>query len=248
MTVRNIFDFLNELYPIDTACDFDNPGILVGDCEQKVSKALVSLDCTLHTIEVAKNNGCELIITHHPVIFHPLKNLLKGSVAYELASNNIAVISMHTNLDIGDGGINDSLAKTLKLQNIKTIVCDDGYVLKGGDVETTNANNFADYLKEILGGRIKFVDAKKPIAKVLLCGGSGGDYLYEAKKHNFDALVTADIKHNFFLEAKDLGVSLFDAGHFNTEDVVIEPLKDLLQNKFPKISFLSDHTTFIEYK
>ncbi len=248
MTVRNIFDFLDKLYPVSTACDFDNPGILIGDSEQTVTKTLVSLDCTLNTVETAKENGCELIITHHPVIFHPLKSLLKGSVAYELASNNIAVISMHTNLDIGVGGVNDSLANTLELQNIETVVCDDGYVLKGGNVNTASANEFANYLKEILGGRIKFVDAKKPIAKVLLCGGSGGDYIYEAKKHNFDALVTADVKHNFFLEAKDLGVSLFDAGHFNTEDVVIEPLKELLENKFPEIDFISDHTTFIEYK
>lgn len=248
MTVRDIFNFLNKLYPISTACDFDNPGLLIGDNEAKVSKALVSLDCTLHTIELAKENGCELIITHHPVIFHPLKSLLKGSVAYELANSGIAVISMHTNLDVGEGGVNDSLANTLKLENIKSVTASDGYILKGGKVDITDANNFAAHLKEILGGRIKFVDGGRKIENVLLCGGSGGDYIYEAKNQGFDALVTADIKHHFFLEAKDLEISLFDAGHFNTEDIVIEPLKDLLEKEFPEISFLSDHTTFIEYK
>ncbi len=247
MTVRNIFDFLDKLYPVNTACDFDNPGILIGDSEQTVTKALVSLDCTLHTVEVAKQSGCELIITHHPVIFHPLKNLLKGSVAYELAKSGIAIISMHTNLDVGDGGVNDCLANVLKLENIKSVIASDGYILKGGSFSTKTAQEFADYLKDKLGGRIKFVNAEKPIKNILLCGGSGGDYIYEAKKQGFDALVTADIKHNFFLEAKDLGISLFDAGHFNTEDIVVEPLKELLKKEFPEIHFSSDHTTFIQY-
>lgn len=248
MTVRNIFEFLNKLYPISSACEFDNPGLLIGDGEQTVTKALISLDCTLHTVETAKNEGCELIITHHPVIFNPLKNLLKGSVSYELIKSGIAVISMHTNLDIGDGGVNDCLCETLGLNNIKPVTAKDGYLLKSGTLSPVSAEKFAEHIKKKLGGVIKFVDGGKEIEKVLVCSGSGGAFLDDAVKNSFDALVTADIKHHFFLDAKDNGISLFDAGHFNTEDIVIEPLKQKLQKEFSDIIFKCDHTSFIKYK
>ncbi|MBR4972916.1 MAG: Nif3-like dinuclear metal center hexameric protein, partial [Clostridia bacterium] len=109
MTVKQIFEFLDSKFPISTACDFDNVGILVGDSNAKVNKALLSLDCTLDTVKKAVDSECQLIITHHPVIFSPLKSVLNGSIVYELIRNNIAVISMHTNLDVGLGGVNTCL-------------------------------------------------------------------------------------------------------------------------------------------
>ena len=84
MTVKDIFKFLNKHFPTDTACDFVNVGILVGDENATVTKTLIALDCTSDVIEQAVKNGCNLIITHHPVIFHPLKNELKASIVYKL--------------------------------------------------------------------------------------------------------------------------------------------------------------------
>lgn len=246
MKVIEIFNFLNNLFPVSTAKDYDNVGLLIGNPENIVNNILVSLDCTLETVKEAINNNCKLIVTHHPVIFSPLKNILKGSVNYELIKNDIAVISMHTNLDVGENGVNDCLARKINLSDIKPHLASDGYLLKSGVYPITDAQSFAKHLKNCLGGTIKYVDGDKPINTVLVCSGSGGDFIGEAIENGFDALVTADIKHHHFLTARDNHVSLFDAGHFNTEDIVVEPLKEMLQKEFKECKFFTFHPDFIK--
>lgn len=248
MTVQNIFDFLNEKFPTDTACDFDNVGLLVGDPNAEVKKAVVALDCTPSAVNTALKNGCQLIITHHPVIFDPLKRVLAGSVVYEVIKSGISVISMHTNLDVGIGGVNDCLSVALSLENVTKVKAQDGYRLNTGKLTSPlSPDGLALYIKEKLGGAVKYVGAQRQIKRVLLCSGSGGSYLNEVLRHGCDALITADVKHNQFLDAERLGISLFDAGHFNTEDVVTEPLKQMLEDKFPLIKFITVHTSKIKY-
>ncbi len=247
MTVRDIFEFLNSLYPVNTACDFDNVGILVGDSNAEVKKALVTLDCTLSAVEKAKEESCQLIITHHPVIFSPLKSVVKGSLTYELIESKISVISMHTNLDIADGGVNDCLFNALELKNITPVIANDGFILKGGEVEPASADAFAKKIKTALGGMVKYADSRKPIERVLVCSGSGGDFIETALEKGYDALVTADVKHHQFLNAADNSVSIFDAGHFETEDIVINPLKNILSEQFPETEFSAFHNSYIKY-
>ena len=127
MTVKSIFEFLNSRFPVSDAMDFDNVGILIGDPEMEIKKAVVCLDGTLETINYAEAKQCDLIITHHPVIFSPLKNILKGSVQYEVLRHNLSVISMHTNLDIGVGGVNDCLCVVLGFKDTS-----DTYILSLG--------------------------------------------------------------------------------------------------------------------
>lgn len=247
MTVNRIFEFLNEKFPVSTACDFDNVGLLVGNGDSVVKKVLITLDCTLETVSKAIDNNCELIITHHPIIFSPLKKVLKGNVVYELIRNDISVISMHTNLDVGLGGVNSSLCDVIGLENVELFPASDGYILQKGEINECSAEKFAEHLKKSLKTVVKYVDGGKKIQKVLVCSGSGGEFIYDAIKGRFDALVTADIKHHQFLDAKDNGVSLFECGHFNTEDVVIEPLCNLLKTEFCDIQFITTHTTNIKY-
>lgn len=247
MTVQNIFDFLNNKFPTDTACDFDNVGLLVGDPDTEVKNAVVALDCTPSAINTAVNKGAQLIITHHPIIFNPLKQVLAGSAVYEVIKSGISVISMHTNLDVGIGGVNDCLSSALTLNNVAKVSAEDGYLLNIGELTSPlYPDDLAVYIKEKLGGAVKYFGADKEIKRVLLCSGSGGSYLAEALRHNCDALITADVKHNQFLDAERLGISLFDAGHFDTEDIVIDPLKRLLEKKFPEISFCCDHNSKIK--
>lgn len=247
MTVKNIFDFLNEKFPTDTACDFDNVGLLVGDPNTAVTKAVVALDCTPSAVNTAIQNGCQLIITHHPVIFDPLKQVLAGSAVYEVIKNGISVISMHTNLDVGVGGVNDCLSSALSLENVTKVAAADGYLLNIGELTSPlYPDGLALYIKERLGGAVKYVGAERQIKRVLLCSGSGGSYLGEVLIQGCDALITADVKHNQFLDAQRLGVSLFDAGHFDTEDIVTEPLKQMLEHKFSSITFISEHTSKIK--
>ncbi len=248
MTVQNIFDFLNKKFPTETACDFDNVGLLVGDPNAEVKKSVVALDCTPSAVNTAITNCCQLIITHHPVIFDPLKRVLAGSVVYEVIKSGISVISMHTNLDVGIGGVNDCLSSALTLNNVTKVAVEDGYLLNVGELSSPlYPDDLAVYIKEKLGGAVKYVGSEKQIKRVLLCSGSGGSYIGEVLKHNCDALITADVKHNQFLDAERLGVSLFDAGHFDTEDIVIEPLKELLQAQFPNIIFTADRISKIKH-
>ena len=183
MTVNDIFDFLNKKFPTDTACGFDNVGILVGDRNKTVTKAIVALDCTLPVINDALNKGCQLIITHHPVIFDPLKRVLAGSAVYEVIKNGISVISMHTNLDVGIGGVNDCLCSALSLENVTKVSTADGYLLNVGDLPSPLcADSFAEYINKKLGGRVKYFGAERQIKRVLLCSGSGGSYVTRSEE------------------------------------------------------------------
>lgn len=247
MTVNDILKYLDSLFPIDTACDFDNVGLLVGNIEKEVKKVLIALDCSQKTVENAVNSGCELIITHHPIIFEPLKTVLENSVAYSLVKNEISVISMHTNLDIADKGVNSRLCEVLEIQNTEKVIASDGFTLKGGSISAISAQEFAKHIKSKLNTTVKYIDCKKQISKVLVCSGSGGDFVKDAVNLGFDALVTSEVKHHQFLFAKDNNIAVFDAGHFETEDIIVEPLKLMLANKFPNIQFICEHPKNIKY-
>ena len=106
--------------------------------------------------------------------------------------------------------------------------------------------NLAVYIKNKLNCRVTYVDGRKPIKKVLVCSGSGGEFVTDAINGKFDALITSEIKHHQYLTAHACGISVFDAGHFNTENVVVEPLKNILSDKFTDIMFLTDRTTCIK--
>lgn len=236
--VKDVFDFLNDLYPADTACDFDNVGLLAGSGADEVKGAVVALDCDVNAIEFAKQNSANLIITHHPVIFEPLKSVTEGDIVYKLIKNGISVISMHTNLDVGKGGVNDTLCAALSLKNVKPYSAADGYLLKCGQTDISDADRFAAFIKERLGGAVKYVAGNKPIKNMLVCSGSGGGYIDEAISGGFDALVTADVKHNHFIAAINAGVSLFDGGHFDTENIIVNPLCERLKKEFSDVEFI----------
>lgn len=246
MTVNDIYLFLNELCPFDTASDFDNAGLLIGDKNATVTKAVIALDCTESAINKAIDTGAQLIITHHPVIFGGIKNVLSDSIVYRLIKNGISVISAHTNLDIADGGVNDCLAKALGLTEIQKIVCDDGFSFRIGALgREYSPADFAKYAGEKLNFSPRFTVGKKAVGRVAVCGGSGGDMLANAVSAGADAYLTADVKHNVFIEAANIGITLIDCGHFSTEDVVIEPLKKALCDKFSDILFITDHNSVI---
>lgn len=247
MTVKNIFDFLNSLYPCDTACDFDNVGLLIGDMQTEVKKAIISLDCTHSALKKAIKNNCRLIITHHPIIFSPIKKLISGDVRYELIKNGISVISMHTNMDIADMGVTDCLCKALELKEIEPVLASDGFLLRKGETTPLSPSELALQIKAKLGGSVKFNDINKKISKVLVCSGSGGDFIEDVIPSSCDALITSEVKHHQYLRAEELGISVFDAGHFNTEDVIVEKLKEILAEKFKNTEFLTDHTSSIKY-
>lgn len=237
MTVNKILEFLSEKYPLDTACDFDNVGLLVGDKNTTVTKTLVCLDCDINAVNYAKSIGAELIITHHPVIFSGLKSILAGDVVYELIKAGISVISMHTNLDIAVGGVTESLCSAIGLKNVKPFVAHDGFLIREAECDICDADSLAEHIKSQLGTAVRYADSAKPIKRVLVCSGSGGEFLSDVIYGGYDALISADIKHNVFIDAINKGVAIFDAGHYQSENVIVKPLCELLSNNFSDISF-----------
>lgn len=233
MKVIDILEFIDSFAPFNTALPFDNAGLLVGDGQREINKIGAVLDVTAQAVEYAVQNGIDLIVSHHPVIFNPLKRLQTDSVPYLLAKHDIAVISAHTNLDAARGGVNDALAKALELENIAPLAENDGGDFppmgRTGTLKRPMSDrDFAKFVAEKLSTKAKAVLSGKEIAKVALCGGAGEDFIDPALKAGADALVTADVKHHNLLLARSLGLCLIDAGHFETENVVVPILAEKL--------------------
>ncbi len=239
----DIYQDIDSFAPFCTAMEFDNPGLLVGDFKTEVDTVLLSLDITPAVVREAAELGAQLIVSHHPVIFHPLKNISSDSVPYQLAAKNIAAICAHTNLDMAAGGVNSCLAQRLQLKNVATLKEYENSGLAEALVgETDRAfspREFASFVKEALRcDGLRYTDGGKVITKVGLCGGGGADLVYAAAESGCQAFVTGESKHNILLDAENIGITLVDAGHFATEDVVILPLLRRLQSKFPTVRFL----------
>ncbi|MBQ0083951.1 MAG: Nif3-like dinuclear metal center hexameric protein [Clostridiales bacterium] len=242
MKVKDIYCYLDEICPFKTALDFDNAGLLIGDMNSDVTRAIVTLDCTADTLRLAEKEKAELIITHHPVIFEGIKKIEADGLLAGLIKGGISVISAHTNLDIAAGGVNDCLCDTLGLLKVKEAIGENGYSFRFGILKKPlSPEEFAEFLKEKLKFSPRFVCGKNDIKKVAVCGGAGADCLNDAINIGCDAFVTSEVKHHVFLEAYAKGMSLFDCGHFATEDVVIEPLSIRLKNKFEAVSFITEH-------
>ena len=237
-TVSNILKHLDSVAPVCNACEWDNCGLLCGDKNANVSKVLLCLDITNDVVEEAKETKCELIISHHPVIFSALKSIEKGSVIYNLIKSGISAICMHTNLDIADNiGVNACLANALKLKN-QTLIKDEFMCI--GELENKmNCKAFAQYVKDNLktnGVRFTNVESKV-IKRVGVSSGAGSESIEKMQEYALDALVTGEIKHHHFIYAQSNLLCVVEAGHFSTEDVVIKPLTDLLQSQFSDVTF-----------
>ena len=255
-TVREIYQYLDGLAPFSLQMDFDNAGFLVGRGDRQVDKILVSLDITEEVVAEAAQLGCQLIVSHHPVIFFPAKSVTDatpdGRILLSLVEHNIAAICAHTNLDAVSGGVNDALARKLGLTNIEQLK-QDGVDASGrpygiGRVGNTAgvpmyAPAFAAFVKEALGANgVRFVDARRPVRRVAVGGGACADMLKDALALGCDTFVTADVKYNGFLDAKALGVNLIDAGHYPTELVVVPVLAKWLADGFAKVEVLTTQT------
>lgn len=247
-TVLEIYRYLDKKAPFSLQMSFDNAGFLVGRGDASVDRVMVSLDITEEVAGEAKEAGCQLIISHHPIIFHPAKSITDseptGRCLLTLTENHIAAICIHTNLDAVKGGVNDALAQRLGLSNISQLHQDgldpEGRPYGIGRVGTVqgydSAHQFAAFVREALdAGGLRLEDAGKPVHRVAVGGGACGDMLEDAVAQGCDTFVTSDVKYNGFLDARAMGINLIDAGHFSTENVVCPVLEDWLKERFPEI-------------
>lgn len=237
VTVRAITAYLEQLAPMELKLGFDNVGLLAGTPEQPVSRALVALDITGRVIDEAKALGAELIVSHHPMFLEGLKNIVDtdvtGRLVIRLLTNGISAVCMHTNLDAAPGGVNDVLAEKLGARVTGILDAEERI---SRIAELPEAADFGSFLQKtcaaLHSAGLRYYDAGRPVLRVAVCGGSGGQDLTEAFRAGCDTFVTADIKYHQFLLAKELGINLIDADHFCTENVIVPVLAEKLSRRF----------------
>lgn len=253
-TACDIAKFIESLAPKYMKMDWDNVGLLCGRGDKQVHTVLVALDPFEGVCREAVEAGADMIVTHHPLIFRPVKSITDGDsvgrAILTLIAHDIAAVNAHTNLDCAPGGVNDVLANRLGLTDIQVITpsgSDEAGqpwgLLRGGTVTEQSLESFLSVVKEKLGcPGLRYVSGGRNVHKVAVGGGACGDGLYEAHAAGFDTFVTSDIKYNQFWDAKELGLNLIDAGHFYTENPVCAVLAEKLQAAFPEIQVILSKT------
>ena len=239
MTVKDVYDAIDSFAPFESQSEWDNAGILLGDPNREVTKAIVALDVTEYEIEAAKKAGAQLIISHHPAIFHPVKSVLACSVAYASISSGLSVISAHTNLDKAPGGVNDSLCEALGLTYSKVpSPAADGFLnicTVDGQMSTAE---FAKLVSDRLSAAVSYSKGAETVHKIGVCSGAGAEFAEEARLLGCDAFLTGDASYHNFVNCVSLGISLFAAGHFETENIIVPALIKKLTEIFSEADFI----------
>ncbi len=229
-TVKDIYDFIDSIAPFDTQEEWDNSGFLVGNINAEVKKILFTLDITNDIIAQAVAGGFDLIISHHPLIFRPVKNVFSDTLVYNTVKSGLNVISAHTNFDKAVDGINDELCRKIGVCNFEKI--GDTYLNIAIIDGEMSCEEFVNKVKDSLNTTVRFNSVNKSIKRIGVCGGSGCDFLELAKELNCDAFLTGDASHHKFLDADEMGILLVAAGHFETENIAIKSLADKVENYF----------------
>ena len=245
--LKEIVSYFEALVPPEMKMDSDNVGLLVGTNETDVTKAIVALDITDGVIDEAIRANAQLILSHHPMFFELKQvndNSLTGRKIVKMLQHGISGFCQHTNLDCVSGGVNDALADKLGVA-VEGFLDGPHFTADGQEYGMgrfgflTSPVDFEDYLCDVKfvlnSAGLRYHNAGKPVSKVALCGGTGGNFVEAAIKLGCDTLVTADVKYHQFLEAKELNLNLIDADHFCTENVVVPVLAEMLKKGFHDI-------------
>ncbi len=241
MTVRDLYEKLSERIPEELSEEWDNDGIMCcPDDFVDVKRVLISLDVTEEVVDYAIDNGFDLIISHHPLIFKPISHIdPEDHIArkiIKLISSNVAVISLHTRADKVKGGVNDCLARLIGLEDVEPF--GDDCLGRIGHLEReTSLEEFSAHVKSALGiERMLASDAYNPVYTVALVGGDGKSYVKDAIELGADTYISGRIGYNVMEEAAEMGINLIEAGHYATEFPVTEFFTRLVNKIDPKIT------------
>ena len=247
MTVKDLLDILDGIAGFGLAAQWDNVGLMLGSPRQPVKGVLAALDPTEEILAEAGQCGADCIITHHPLIFHPLKTIHTdepmGRFLSRALSAKISVIGCHTNLDQAVGGVNDVLADSLGLQDLKPLMPADnspgpeaaaGFGRVGRLADPLRGEAFIGYLCDFFKLPVLRVAGRLPeeISTVAVCGGSGSDLAEAAYASGAHVYITGEVKHSTARWADAAGFCIIDAGHYATENPVVEALVAVLQDIF----------------
>lgn len=263
VTVNSVYEVLDRTAPFKYQEKWDNSGLLVGDGDSEVNKILISLDITNSVVDEACKKGADLIISHHPIIFHPLKSIDFNNPVCRLLQEFKSAICIHTPFDVAKGGINDILYDMLKKPlmlgddcEIIEAVSNDGVTGYGkvcscGLSDDVDEKEIAAVLKDVFKCTVvRYCEGSKYIRKIGFCSGAGGSFIDRVIEMGADAYITGDVKHDQWITAANSGLALFDCGHFHTETVALEYLKRVLKANFPNVTveIAENNTDIVKYE
>ena len=234
MTVKELYKYLNEKIPPSLSCGWDNDGLMCcPDGAKEVKKVLVALDVSEEIVDKAVCENFDVIVSHHPLVFKPLKALTEDAGVprklIKLVGNGIAVMSFHTRFDAVCGGVNDVLANVLGLKNVESFGEDGEEMGRVGFVEETELPLFAAKVKETLGSSVVLYNGNLPVKRVAVLGGNGDDFVSAAKNAGADTLVSGRLGYHVMADAKENGINLVEAGHYFTENPALNALAELIR-------------------
>lgn len=225
MLIKDIFKRFDEIIPIENSEDWDNSGEQIKFSSEVVNRVLTTLEVTNEVIDEAISRKCNLILSHHPLIFSNINTISdehpKQKMIMKLISSKISVYSAHTNYDISEGGTSDYLTKQFDLNEVGVIPDTDGFAMQGMLKAEMKLEKFIKLACEVTNTPINEVrftgHREKNISKVGLCAGSGSEFLSNAFNAGCDVFVTGDVKYHTAQDSLELGIPVVDMGHFHTE-------------------------------
>ena len=244
MTIRRIVDALETLAPLAYQEDYDNAGLQVGLIDDEVTGVLLCLDITEEIVDEAVRKGCNLVVSHHPLIFRPLRHVTGATYqercVMKALRNGVALYSAHTNLDNAEDGVNYRIASLIGLEDLQWLEekpgadgrsCGSGVV--GNLPAPEAAEAFLARLKRVFGIEcLMHTDpAGAVISRVALCGGSGSFLMDAARAKGADCFITGEISYHHFFDAD--GLLLVAMGHYQSEQFTKDLLRDFLAARFP---------------
>lgn len=246
MLCREIIQVIEATYPADAALDFDNVGLLAGRREKEVQKVYLALDATEAVIHDAIRAGADMLITHHPLIFSPLRSVTDddfvGRRVMTLIRNDMAYYAMHTNYDVlGMAALSEQILGLRDTEVLDVTMVRDGREEGIGRVgnlerEMTLEECCVDIKHKLHLGSLKvFGDMERKISRLAISPGSGKSAVAPAAAKGADVLVTGDIGHHDGLDAQAQGLAVIDAGHYGTEYIFIDDMKRFFDRKMPGV-------------
>ncbi len=249
MKCEKIIEKLEQLYPLKFAAPWDNPGLQVGDKEQEIHTIYLALDATDEVIDHAAQEGANLLITHHPMIFSGIKSVTAdhfiGRRVIRMIQKNLCYYAAHTNYDVAKmADLSASYLELLSYEILSISYCDpqtrqkEGYGRVGNLRREMELERYADMVKSAFFLReVKvFGDPKKKIRRVAILPGSGKSMISDAIKAGADVIITGDIDHHTGIDAVAQGIAVIDAGHYGTEYIFMDQMEQELKKEFPDLT------------
>lgn len=241
MKLSAVVNELEKVWPLSGALAWDKVGLVVGSDSAEIRKVLFAVDVTFAVIEEAKEVGAELIVCHHPLLFHPVNAFTdsnwRGKIITQLIENNLSLYVAHTNVDVIDNGTSDAIAKALGLVETRPIT-EEGIGRIGRFETKITLKELAEKLKEILPADISGVrvagESGKPITTVAICAGSGDD-LFDLVREA-DAYISSDLRHHPALDAVldysvKGGPAILDVSHWASEFLWLPGMAEIIKNR-----------------